>query len=67
MKQRIRLFTLFLFVAALLAALTACSDDGDTTDDVRACDAEPEVLTTTDGVPFVRTPDACFDDLPDWP
>ncbi len=31
------------------------------------CDAEPEVLTTDDGVDFVRTPDACFEDLPDWP
>ncbi|MEZ5244542.1 MAG: haloalkane dehalogenase [Acidimicrobiales bacterium] len=31
------------------------------------CDAEPEVLTTADGVDFVRTPDACFEELPDWP
>jgi pimeloyl-ACP methyl ester carboxylesterase len=31
------------------------------------CDAEPEVMTTAGGVDFVRTPDACFDDLPDWP
>ena len=32
-----------------------------------ACDAEPDVLTTADGVDFVRTTDSCFDDLPDWP
>jgi haloalkane dehalogenase len=32
-----------------------------------ACDAEPVVMTTADGVDFVRTPDACFEDLPDWP
>ena len=31
------------------------------------CDAEPEVMTTAAGVDFVRTPDACFDGLPDWP
>ena len=24
-------------------------------------------MTTADGIDFVRTPDACFEDLPDWP
>ena len=28
---------------------------------------EPEILATPAGVEFVRTPDACFDNLPDWP
>ncbi|MEM1414561.1 MAG: haloalkane dehalogenase [Myxococcota bacterium] len=42
---------------------TACGDDAD----ARPCDAEPELLTTSEGVEFVRTPDTCFDDLPDWP
>lgn len=32
-----------------------------------SCDAEPTVLTTAGGVDFVRTPDHCFDALPDWP
>jgi len=32
-----------------------------------ACFVEPEVMTTADGVEFVRTPDACFENLPDWP
>ncbi len=32
-----------------------------------ACDAEPIVLTTAGGVDYVRTPDACFEGLPDWP
>jgi hypothetical protein len=27
----------------------------------------PEILTTQDGVEFVRTPDARFENLPDWP
>ena len=31
-----------------------------------ACLAKPETLTTSEGVTYVRTPDACFD-LPDWP
>jgi haloalkane dehalogenase len=31
-----------------------------------SCGAEPEVMTTEAGVAFVRTPDACFENLPDW-
>ncbi len=31
------------------------------------CDIEPIVLTTTDGVQFVRTPPSCFENLPDFP
>ena len=31
-----------------------------------ACLVEPEILTTREGVAYVRTPEACFDDLPDW-
>ena len=31
-----------------------------------ACGVEPEVMTTEAGVAFVRTPDACFENLPDW-
>ncbi len=30
------------------------------------CFAELPVQTTADGVEFVRTPDACFENLPDW-
>ena len=45
--------------------------DATTGDGVRpeqpACDSEPEILTTSEGVEFVRTPDSCFDGLPDWP
>jgi pimeloyl-ACP methyl ester carboxylesterase len=52
--------------AALL--LSAISPAGPASaQDELACDAEPVVMTTADGVDFVRTPDACFDDLPDWP
>jgi haloalkane dehalogenase len=31
-----------------------------------ACDAELDILTTDAGVDFVRTPDTCFENLPDW-
>ena len=31
-----------------------------------SCGAEPEVMRTEAGVAFVRTPDACFEGLPDW-
>ena len=31
------------------------------------CEVEPEILTTADGVRFVRTPDERFEDLPDFP
>ncbi len=47
-------------MAATDAAADAATDE-------RACDAEPIVQTTADGVDFVRTPDACFEGLPDWP
>ena len=51
--------------AALL--LTAISPAGPASaQDELACDARPVVMTTADGIDFVRTPDACFTELPDW-
>ncbi|GAB4530410.1 MAG: haloalkane dehalogenase [Anaerolineae bacterium] len=51
----------FITIVMLLSlTLTMASAQGD------ACFVEPEVMTTADGVEFVRTPDACFDNLPDW-
>lgn len=43
------------------------TDDEPTADAQGACDDEAVIMTSPDGVDFVRTPDACFDDLPDWP
>lgn len=43
--------------AGWVTAATGCSGSP-------TCGAEPELLITADGVEFVRTPDACFDDLP---
>lgn len=43
------------------------SDGSTGGEDMVECDAEPTILTTDAGVEFVRTPDACFESLPDWP
>ena len=51
------------------------SDGDDTTDPDGGTDGEhstdclddPVIMTADDGTEFVRTPDACFADLPDWP
>ncbi len=57
------------FVLLLLITLViGCGDDdGGATATPLECDSEPVVMTTDDGVDFVRTPDSCFDSLPDWP
>jgi pimeloyl-ACP methyl ester carboxylesterase len=54
----------------VIIGASGCSDNAATTDSGQAslaCDAEPVIMTTNDGVEFVRTPDSCFDSLPDWP
>ncbi|MEC9464771.1 MAG: haloalkane dehalogenase [Myxococcota bacterium] len=66
-----------LFPAAFLACtvlVTGCSEDSTQASATNqpaamppACDADPETMTTSAGVAFVRTPDACFEDLKDWP
>jgi hypothetical protein len=55
--------TLAVLSTLLLFACTEDGGGGGSPD----CDADPVVLTTNDGVEFVRTPDACFANLPDWP
>ena len=61
------LSALLVVLASLAGTLAACAGDGDAASQARACDAEPEVLTTAGGVEFLRTPESCFEDLPDWP
>ena len=60
-----------LLLTALMLLIAACGDDNNgAAEDISAtaeCDAEPVILTTDDGVEFVRTPDSCFDDLPNFP
>jgi len=58
-------------LAILFTATYGCDGNG-RNDDVletatKACDSEPEVRTTGDGVEFVRSPDSCFESLSDWP
>ncbi|MEO1290510.1 MAG: haloalkane dehalogenase, partial [Chloroflexota bacterium] len=55
MKKVIPILILLLLT---VFGLTSAQDD--------ACFAELEVMTTADGIEFVRTPDACFDNLLDW-
>ncbi|MGD2155606.1 MAG: haloalkane dehalogenase [Anaerolineales bacterium] len=57
--------TFYLTLFLMLLSLTACSS----TEQEAACleDVEVETMTTPDGVEFVRTPDACFENLLDWP
>lgn len=71
MKMKYRFGITSLFILAILVALAGCvapdlqppavpqADD--------PCHAEPQIMTSADGVEFVRTPDACFDNLSDWP
>ena len=47
---------------------TNAGPDEDTNDEhATDCFDDPVIMTTTDGTEFVRTPDSCFADLPDWP
>ena len=61
----------FVIPAAFLLLCCAgagCSDSNAPVESPAvACDSEPEILTTADGVEFVRTPDSCFESLPDFP
>ena len=65
---------LLIAIVALFLCVTmivGCSSGDDATMDqdgtAPECSSEPEIITTADGVEFVRTPDACFEDLPDFP
>jgi len=43
----------------------SCSNGDDGT--ASECDSEPKIMTTADGVQFARSPDSCFQNLPDFP
>lgn len=71
----IAIFALFLCISTTIGCgggdegTNSIGDDGTTDQDgkVQECYSEPEIMTTEDGIQFVRTPDACFEDLPDFP
>ena len=49
------------FVVLLSLTLVAVSAQED------MCHVDSDIMTTEEGIEFVRTPDACFENLPDWP
>jgi haloalkane dehalogenase len=60
-------FTALALIALGSLTLTSCMPRAaSATPASQACLATPETLTTKAGVAFVRTPDACFENLPDW-
>ncbi len=60
-------FTALTLTALGSFALTSCMPQATApTRASQACLATPEALTSSQGVAFVRTPDACFQNLPDW-
>jgi haloalkane dehalogenase len=62
------LFTLLVLVVCFGSLLLAgCAPQVTVAQASDACLAEPETLTTSEGVAYVRTPEACFENLPDWP
>jgi pimeloyl-ACP methyl ester carboxylesterase len=53
-----------LFILIMVLVLTNCSGAPEDASCIEG--VEVEIMTTEAGVEFVRTPDACFKDLPDW-
>ena len=60
---RARILIAILILCAVAAISCSEGDDGTASE----CDSEPKIMTTADGVQFVRTPDSCFQNLPDFP
>jgi len=61
-------WVLLALASMLILSPLAFAESGDAAgDEDAACASPPKVLTTEQGVAFVRTPDACFAGLPDWP
>ena len=57
MNKKLSLIVVILLTALGVTSISAQED---------LCNVELETMTTADGVEFVRTPDACFENLPDW-
>ncbi|NDJ75788.1 MAG: alpha/beta fold hydrolase [Chloroflexi bacterium] len=64
MRRSVCLFALFMILSLALGIVSTAPGGVSAQED--PCFSELEVMSTDDGVEFVRTPDACFDDLPDW-
>jgi len=57
--------TSFLILLVVFVSLTACSSTPQEALCVKGI--EIDIMTTEAGVKFVRTPEACFENLSDWP
>ncbi|MCI4667478.1 MAG: haloalkane dehalogenase [Bacteroidia bacterium] len=60
----------FLLTSLILSVflLFSCDKEDDIIEDIHNIeDHQADTLTSSSGVQFVRTPDECFQDLPDWP
>ena len=57
--------TLYITLLIMMVSFTACSSAPPEAECLDGVDVE--IMTTESDVEFVRTPDACFENLPDWP
>jgi haloalkane dehalogenase len=57
MRKSTMFIAMLLMLCMLVGSVTAQDD---------LCNIDLEIMTTDDGVEFVRTPDACFENLIDW-
>jgi YD repeat-containing protein len=57
--RRVTRFAVLAILLSMTTLIVSAEED--------ACHADVEIMTTEEGVEFVRTPDACFENLPDWP
>ena len=62
--QKVPFLVFISFVVCMVMSFGCRSADAGTP---LECGSEPEIMTTADGVRFVRTPDERFEDLPDFP
>ena len=62
MNHGMKLWTVGALAACLLAA--SCGDEEEA---APACKSEPVKRTTPAGIEFVRTPESCFDGIPNFP
>ena len=56
---------LYITLLIMMVSFTACSSAPPEAECLDGVDVE--IMTTESDVEFVRTPDACFENLPDWP
>ncbi|MEM9954553.1 MAG: haloalkane dehalogenase [Chloroflexota bacterium] len=57
-KSLITMFVLLILCIGNISFTASAQDDD--------CFADLDILTTSDGIEYVRTPDACFENLVDW-